>query len=73
MGTRTKRNKPKTLSDQLREIIEGGPMSRYELGKRAAVDASQLCKFVQGKARLTTESLDRVGEALRLRFVQDDD
>ena len=71
MGTKAKRNKPQSLSDQLREIIETGPMSRYELGKRAAVDASHLCKFIQGKARLTNDSLDRIGQVLRLRFVQD--
>ena len=46
-------------------------MTRYRLSKEAAVDASQLCRFVQGKGRLTTDSLDRIGEVLRLRLVQD--
>ena len=46
--------------------------SRYRrLSKEAAVDASQLCRFVKGRGRLTTDSLDRIGEVLRLRFVQD--
>ena len=68
-----KRRKRKLLSDQLREIIESGPVTRYRLSKEAAVDASQLCRFVQGKGRLTTDSLDRIGEVLRLRIVQDDE
>jgi hypothetical protein len=66
-----KRRKPQLLSDQLREIIEGGPVTRYRLSKEARVDASQLCRFVQRKGRLTTDSLDRIGEVLRLRLVQD--
>jgi len=68
-----KRRKQKLLSDQLREIIEGGDVTRYRLSKEAAVDASQLCRFVQGKGKLTTDSLDRIGQALRLRIVQDDE
>ncbi len=66
-----KRGKRRLLSAQLIEIIEAGPVTRYRLSKDAAVDASQLCRFVQGKGRLTTDSLDRIGEVLRLRFVQD--
>jgi hypothetical protein len=66
-----RRRKPKTLSEQLIEIIEGGSVTRYRLSKDAAVDASQLCRFVQGKGRLTTDSLDRIGQVLRLRLVQD--
>jgi len=68
-----KRRKQKLLSEQLIEIIENGPVTRYRLSKEAAVDASQLCRFIQGKGRLTTDSLDRIGEALRLRIVQDDE
>lgn len=68
-----KRRKRRLLSEQLREIIEAGPVTRYRLSKEAAVDASQLCRFVKGKGRLTTDSLDRIGEVLRLRLVQDTD
>jgi len=63
----------KLLSEQLIDIIESGSVTRYRLSKEAAVDASQLCRFVQGKGRLTTDSLDRIGEVLRLRFVQDEE
>lgn len=67
-----KRGKRKSLSDQLRQIIEDGPMTRYRLSKEAAVDASQLCRFIQGTGRLTTDSLDRIAAALKLRLVVDD-
>jgi len=70
---RTRRRKRQLLSEQLIEIIESGPVTRYRLSKDAEVDASQLCRFVQGTGRLTTDSLDRIGEVLRLRLVQDDE
>ena len=66
MATKRRRNR---LSDQLRTIIEKGSMSRYEISKRSGVDASQLHRFVNGTGRLTTDSLDKIGAVLRLRFV----
>jgi hypothetical protein len=68
-----KSRKPKLLSDQLREILDSGPMTRYRLSKEAGVDQGQLSRFVLGKGQLTFKTLDRIGEALRLRFVQDDE
>jgi len=65
--------KRQTLSEQLIRIIEDGPRSRYWLSKAAAVDAGQLYRFVHRKGRLTTDSLDRIGEALNLRIVQADE
>jgi len=70
---RTRRRKRQLLSEQLRQIIESSPVTRYRLSKEAVVDASQLCRFMQGKGRLTTNSLDRIGEALQLRLVVDDE
>lgn len=60
-----------SLSDQLRQIIETGELSRYEIAKRSGIDASQLHRFVKGKGRLTTDSLDKIGAALQLRLVQE--
>ena len=51
MGKR-KTRKPATLSDQLRQIIEDGNLSRYEIAKQSGVDASQLHRFVKRKGRL---------------------
>jgi transcriptional regulator with XRE-family HTH domain len=66
-----KRTKPKTLSDQLREIIETGPLTRYRIAKDSGVDAAQLSRFVHGDGRLTNDSLDKIGVVLKLRFVSD--
>lgn len=68
-----KQKKRRLLSDQLRHIILSGPVTRYRLSAMSQVDASQLCRFVHRKGRLTTDSLDRIGEALRLRIVRDQD
>ena len=66
-----RRPKPKTLSDQLREIIETGPLSRYRIAKDSGVDASQLLRFVRGDGRLTNDTLDKIGDVLKLRLVSD--
>ncbi len=68
-----KRRKQQVLSDQLREIIRTCGMSRYRISKEAGIDASQLCRFVHGTGRMTTDSLDRLGTTLGLRLVQEED
>ena len=64
-----RKRKEKTVSDQLRDIIENGPLTRYRISKDSGVDASQLLRFVKGTGRLTTDSLDKIGEVLKLRIV----
>ncbi|MEO8166468.1 MAG: hypothetical protein ABI619_13840 [Betaproteobacteria bacterium] len=66
-----KRSKSKALSDQLREIIATGPLSRYRIAKDSGVDASQLLRFMRGDGRLTNDSLDKIGEVLKLRIESD--
>lgn len=66
-----KRRKRQLLSEQLRAIIEGGPVTRYRIAAETGIDASQLCRFVKGKGDMTFRTLDLIGEMLRLRFVQD--
>ena len=66
-----RKRKPKTVSDQLRDIIETGPLSRYRIAKDSGVDASQLLRFVRGDGRLTNDSLDKIGDVLKLRLVSD--
>ncbi len=65
------RMKPKSLSDQLRGIIKAGPLSRYRIAKDSGVDASQLLRFVRGDGRLTNDSLDKIGDVLKLRLESD--
>ena len=67
-----KRRRYKQLSDQLRQIIADHELSRYAICKEAEVDPSQLHRFLKGKGRLTTDSLDRLGKVLGLRVVAED-
>ena len=66
-----RKRKPKTVSDQLRDIIEAGPLSRYRIAKDSGVDASQLLRFMRGDGRLTNDSLDKIGEVLKLQLNSD--
>ena len=66
-----KRSKPKTISNQLRQIIETGPLSRYRIAKDSGVDASQLLRFMRGDGRLTNDSLDKIGDVLKPRIESD--
>lgn len=64
--------KPKAterLSDQLRELIERAPMTRYRISKLTGISQAVLCKFVQGERGISTESWDRLGMCLGLRLV----
>ena len=69
MGNR--QTKRQLLSQQLRAIIESGPVTRYRISIETGIDASQLCRFVKGKGDMSLTTLDKIGELLRLRFVQD--
>ena len=68
-----KKRRGRELSEQLREIIEKGSMSRYRIAKESGVDASQLHRFISGTGRLTTDSLDKIGNVLGLRFEVDNE
>ena len=68
-----KRREPKLLSDQLKDILDSGAMTRYELAKRSGVDQGQLSRFVLGKGQMTFRTLDKIGEVLKLRLVVDSD
>ena len=65
-----RKRKLKTASDQLRDIIEQGP-SRYRIAKESGVDASQLLRFMNGTGGLTTDSLDKIGDILKLRITSE--
>lgn len=68
---RTKPAARQRLSAQLAALIEAATISRCELARRTKVDKAQLSRFVHGQGQLTTGSLDRIGDVLRLRLVQD--
>jgi hypothetical protein len=47
-------------------------MSRYELARESDVSEAVLCRFVNGKAGLSMESLDKVADVLGLEVVARD-
>jgi hypothetical protein len=61
----------KSFSDQLRSIIRRSGLSSYELGKRSSVDESAIRRFLAKQRGLTTDSLDRLTEELKLRLESD--
>jgi len=72
---KTKTTGPETLSDQLRRIIADCGRSRYAVCKTAGIDPAQLHRFVNNQqgGRLTNDTIDKLGTALRLRLVVDSD
>jgi hypothetical protein len=62
-----------TLSGQLRQIIADCGLTRYRVCKLAGVDQGQMHRFVTTGKGISLETLDRIGQALRLRLVVDDD
>ena len=68
-----KRQGPANLSDQLRAIIDDGRQTRYRVSKLAQVDGGQLHRFMNGIGRLSSDSMDRIGQALNLRLVRDEE
>jgi hypothetical protein len=69
-----KRTRPRLLSEQLRHLIEGGRISRYRISVETGIDKSQLCRFVHGKGDMSLcGTVDKIGQLLRLRLVQDDE
>lgn len=69
MAKRPKK-KPIGVSDQLREAVEASGLSRYQICKLAEVDQAAMSRFMAGKG-LTTESIDRLCDVLKLRLVQE--
>ena len=58
-----------SLSDQLRVFINQVE-TLTELADAAGIDVGSLSRFVRGRRSLTTNSIDAIGHALRLKLVQ---
>ena len=61
------------IERQLRQAIENGPLSRYEIAKRSGVSQAQLSRFVNGSRTLTLTSAAQVAKVLGLHLVQKGD
>ena len=59
------------LSDQIRQAIRDSDISQYRLAFLAQVDPGHLSRFVNGKAGLGLDAIDRIAEVLRLRITVD--
>lgn len=67
MGMAKKR--PARFTDELRAAIENCGVSRYRISKLTGIDAAVLCRFVQGQAGLSMDSLDALAECIGLSLV----
>ena len=56
------------LTDQLRQAMDGGPKSRYQVSKETGIDEATLSRFIHGKGGLSMDGLDRIAECLGLNL-----
>lgn len=63
------RKQPKTVTEQMHRIIAECGLSRYEIAKRSGVSEATLSRFVNGLQGLSTDTLDKLAEVLRLELV----
>jgi hypothetical protein len=60
-----------TLTEQVRQAIDGCGKTRYQISKDTGIDQATLCRFMGGNGGLSNPVLDTLGEYLRLRIVAD--
>lgn len=61
--------KPPSFSETIKQLIDGCGMTRYEISKLSGVEQSALSRFMSGERGLTTESIDKLAEALDWKIV----
>ena len=59
---------PRTISDQLRQVIDASGMTREAVAQAADVDLSGISRFMAGERTLTLKTVDRVAAVLELRL-----
>ncbi len=62
-------SKQSLFSESLRRAIEQSSMSRYEIAKRSGISQAALSLYVNGKAGLSTNTIDQLAPVLGLRLV----
>ncbi|MBC7818144.1 MAG: helix-turn-helix transcriptional regulator [Planctomycetaceae bacterium] len=60
----------KTLSDQLRELIDDAGISRYRLSQQTGISQSLLSRFMHGTAFFSEASLNTLADALGVELVK---
>ena len=59
----------KRFSDEIRAAVENCGMTRYRIAKETDIDASVLCRFVQGQVGLSMDTLDKLAECIGLHVL----
>lgn len=67
---KTTRRKPKTVSDQLRAIVETCGVTRYRISQETGIDQGALSNFMAGRRGLSGKALDTLGAYLDLEVVR---
>lgn len=58
------RKRTTKVSDQLRGLIDGCGLTRYELAKQTGIDESTLSRFMSGERGLSMKAIDALGAYL---------
>ena len=56
-----KAKQPKTLTDQLRHLVQSCGQTRYQIAKATGISEPTLCRLVNGQRFLSPEALDTLG------------
>jgi transcriptional regulator with XRE-family HTH domain len=59
------------LTEQVRQAIENSGKTRYRIAKETGISEVTLCRFASGERGLSMKALDKIGEYLGLRIVED--
>lgn len=57
------------VQDAIRAALEKSSKSRYRIAKESGIQASQLCRLLQGERQLKVQTLEQIAEALGLEIV----
>ena len=69
-----KKQEPELLiSQQLRRFILEAGVTQYRICKTAKLHQSQMLRFINTGRGISLETVDRIGQALRLRLVVEED
>ena len=56
----------KPISEQIRDAISNAEVSRYRISKETGISEPVLSRFLKGKAGISLDTLDTLGEYLGL-------